>query len=223
MEKTVFISGVSRGIGFALAKKCLDKGDRVIGASRTGEVPALAHERFEAFRLDLADSQQIRQFKEMWEQRGTPLHILFNNAALGVDLGFPVPEEDTFRQTLEVNVTGTVFLTEALLPYLVQGGKIINISSKMGSIGLCGRTSSVAYRISKAALNMYSKVLANRLAGRQSVATLHPGWVRTTIADNNSTAPLSADESAEGILDFTLGDFDSGAYWDVEAREFLEW
>lgn len=223
MEKLIFITGASRGIGFALAKQLLDKGHRVIGASRTGEVAGLSHPRFEALRLDLADSQSIREVGKQLRNRSASLDFIINNAASGADLRMPRPEEASFRLTMDINLTGTVFITEALLPLLSPQGKIINISSKMGSIGLCKGKGSAAYRISKAALNMYTKILSNELAPTQSIATLHPGWVRTSISSTNSMAPLSADESAEGILDFILNDFESGAFWDVEDKRFLEW
>ena len=58
---------------------------------------------------------------------------------------------------MEVNVTGTVCITELLCTHITKGGKVVNISSQMGAISSCPGPDSVAYRISKAALNMYTR------------------------------------------------------------------
>ena len=94
----------------------------------------------------------------------------------------------------------------------------------MGSIELCERTDSVAYRMSKTALNMYTKILTNRLLDKQKIATVHPGWVRTTIAkDNIINGRLSTDESAIKIFNFVTSDFETGIFWDIEAERKTEW
>lgn len=134
-----------------------------------------------------------------------------------------MPEEITFRQTFDVNVIGTTFFAERMCKYLNVHGKIINISSKMGSIGMCELTDSVAYRMSKAALNMYTKILTNRLIGKQFVASVHPGWVRTTIAKSNVNGRLSAEESAQRIFDFVISDFKTGIFWNVETQSECTW
>lgn len=133
------------------------------------------------------------------------------------------PEENSFKQTFDVNVIGTTFFTEQICNYIAVNGKIINISSKMGSIDLCELTDSVAYRMSKAALNMYTKILTNRLRGKQSVASIHPGWVRTTIAKSNVNGRLSAEESAQRIYEFVVSDFRTGIFWNVETQTECSW
>ena len=67
------------------------------------------------------------------------------------------PKRDSFSQTFDVNVSGTVFFTEPLIELIPKSGVILTISSKMGSIEVCELTDSVAYRMSKSALNMYTK------------------------------------------------------------------
>ena len=126
--------------------------------------------------------------------------------------------------TFDVNVIGTTFLTESLVENINNDGKIINVSSKMGSIGLCERIDSVAYRMSKSALNMYTKILSNRLSGKIKVASIHPGWVRTTIAESNITeGRLSTEESANGIFNFVISEFRTGMFWDIETETECNW
>lgn len=224
MNKTILITGASKGIGFALAQQFLNNGHHVIGTSRTGKIEDLSDPNFTALKLDLSKEQTILDFDKILEDKGIEIDFLINNAGIGPDLETLKPNIDSFKQTFDVNVTGTVFLTELLCKHIKVGGKIINISSKMGSIALCERIDSVAYRMSKTALNMYSKILTNRLLGKQTIATVHPGWVRTTIAkDNIVNGRLSADESASKIFNFVTGDFETGIFWDIEAERKTEW
>lgn len=222
MKKTVFITGASRGIGFALAELFIRNGYKVIGTSTSGKTDR-DDSNLEIIQLELARMESIKNADELLRQKGLKIDILVNNAAIGPDLDNLLPDEESFRQTFEVNVTGTVFFTEALIKHLNPDAKIINISSKMGSIGLCQGTDSVAYRMSKTALNMYSKILANRLAGKHKVATIHPGWVRTDLTGSNVNAPLSGEESGREIFEFIESDFRSGIYWNAPEQSEIEW
>jgi len=222
-RKTVLITGASRGIGFALAKTFLENGYRVIGTSRTGEIDNISHIHFIALKLDLSAPEDVRRFDKEFTTRQMPVDILINNAGVGPDLNHDMPDEETFTQTFAVNLNGTVFFTEQMLKYISKNGKIINISSRMGSINLCVSSDAVAYRTSKAALNMYSKILTNRLAGSYQVATLHPGWVQTTIAGPAMHGRLTAKESAWRIFEFAVSDFKHGIFWNVETNDECEW
>ena len=186
MNQTVLITGASRGIGLALAQQFLDKGFTVIGTSRTGILQNSTTSKLIAQKLDLPDEESRIAFAKWLAANEIKIDILINNAGVGPDLGADKPEAKSYNDTFDVNTRGTVFFTELVLPYIKNGGKVINISSKMGSIGVCGTTDSVAYRMSKAALNMYTKILTNRLKDTQKVAAIHPGWVRTTISESSS-------------------------------------
>jgi NAD(P)-dependent dehydrogenase (short-subunit alcohol dehydrogenase family) len=224
MGKTVLITGTGRGIGFALTKQFLNNGYTVIGTSRTGEIANLSHTNFEVLLLDLSNQETINNFDKLLEDRNIEIDILINNAAIGPDLDTLKPDKESFKQTFDVNVTGTVFFTELIYRHIKAGGKIINISSKMGSIEFCNLVDSVAYRMSKTALNMYTKILTNRFLGTQTVASVHPGWVRTTIAKNNIVnGRLSTDESAIKIFNFVTSGFESGIFWDIETETKIEW
>ena len=100
------------------------------------------------------------------------IDILINNAGIGPDLDTLIPEVNSFNETFNVNVTGTVFFTEDLIKIINENGIILNVSSKMGSLDVCELTDSVAYRMSKSALNMYTKILSNRLKGKIKVASI---------------------------------------------------
>lgn len=224
MNKTVLITGASKGIGFALTNKFLESGYNVIGTSRSGKIDGIKNENFKVLQLDLSEFKSIALFKKEIEKYNILIDILINNAGIGPDLDTDIPEEISFRQTFEVNVTGATFFTESLIGKINQEGKIINVSSEMGSIELCQRIDSVAYRMSKAALNMFTKILSNRLYGKVKVASIHPGWVRTTIAKSNITeGRLTSNESADGIFNFVISEFRTGIFWDIETQTEFNW
>jgi len=223
MIKKVLITGASRGIGFALTKLFLERGYKVIGACRSGEIDNLSHPNLDVIELDLSNSTSIRYVATVLKKE-SKIDILINNAGIGPDLDIDLPTEESFKQTFDVNVTGTVLFTESLIEIINQGGSIVNISSEMGSIENCKRIDSVAYRMSKSALNMYTKILSNRLKASLRVVSIHPGWVRTTIAESNiDNGRLSPEESAIKLFDYIIGDFETGMFWDVESQSKLNW
>jgi len=223
MKKTALITGTSMGIGKALAEKLLSQNYTVIGTNRSGRID-IDDPNFHAFKLDLAEQESIESAFGEISEKFPQIDVLINNAGIGPDLRFEKPERVSYNQTFSVNVTGTVFFTEIFLGLVKEGGKLLNISSKMGSITHCTSSDSVAYRMSKTALNMYTKTLVNRLMGKMQIAAIHPGWVKTTIMDSNiELAPLTPEQSAEGIYSFLTSEFESGTFWDVEAEVKLDW
>jgi NAD(P)-dependent dehydrogenase (short-subunit alcohol dehydrogenase family) len=222
MSKTILITGTSQGIGHALTKLLLINGYRVIGTNTTG-IDNINENNYKSFSLNLANFDSIAAFENNFQLDNIKIDILINNAGIGPDLDFDLPEETSFKKTFDVNVTGTTFFTEQMLQYFNIGGKIVNISSKMGSVDVCEKSDSVAYRMSKAALNMYTKILSNRLEGKQLVASVHPGWVRTNIAKSNVNGRLSPEESAQKIFQFITSDFKTGIFWNVETEAECTW
>jgi NAD(P)-dependent dehydrogenase (short-subunit alcohol dehydrogenase family) len=223
MSNTVLITGASKGIGFSLSKTFLANGFKVLGTCRTGIIENLKHPNFQSLSLDLSSLDNIKNFEKYFQEHKILLGIVINNAGIGPDLDLEFPEENTFKQTFDVNVIGTTFFTEQICKYVIENGKIINISSKMGSIGMCELADSVAYRMSKTALNMYTKILANRQLGKLFIASVHPGWVRTTISKSNINGRLSPEESAQRIYDFVVSDFKTGIFWNIETQTECKW
>lgn len=223
MKKVAIITGASKGIGWALSKALLRYGFEVIGTSRSGIVP-IEHKQFHALQLDITNQESIKNFTESLKALDKQIDLLINNAGIGPDLRSPLPDETSFEQTFNVNVKGTVMLTESIIGFVKKGGMIINVSSKMGSISNCEHSGAAAYRMSKSALNMYTKILSNRYNGIYKIASIHPGWVKTTIApDNIENATLTPEESAAKMMDFIQSDFRHGIYWDAETNQELEW
>ena len=120
---------------------------------------------------------------------------------------------------MNVNSFGPLRVVQQFQSLLEKGeGKlIINISLEAGSIADCRRENQFAYCMSKAALNMQSKILQNYLSPRGfKVLAVHPGWMRTNMGRPN--AAISPDESAEGIFRLALREWnaDDPIYMDYQ-------
>lgn len=217
------ITGASRGIGLAIANNLLSKGYQVIGTCRSGKINEIENLNFECLALDLSNSESIKDFAATIEKDESRINLLINNVGIGPDLDFEYPETKSFDSTFKVNVKGTVQLTELLIKRLERKGRILNVSSKMGSIEYCLKYDSIAYRMSKSALNMYTKILSNRMENEISVASIHPGWVKTTIAKSNVNGRLTPYQSADRIVEYLEKKFKNGEFWDAERNMKLNW
>lgn len=209
--KTVLITGISRGIGKATAEKFLSAGFYVIGTSTNGG-PDLKHENLAVLKLDLASGQSISECVGKIQGLEKKIDILINNAGALFDEDETVVVVDKLRKTLEVNLIGTIGLTEQIIPVMNAGSHIINISSSAGSLAHTTHYYYPSYKISKAALNMYTKTLALRLKDENiTVSSVHPGWVKTDMGGEE--ADMEPKESAEHIFAIATSSVESGKFW----------
>jgi NAD(P)-dependent dehydrogenase (short-subunit alcohol dehydrogenase family) len=211
--KTAVVTGISSGIGQALAEKLLAEGYQVIGTSRSGTVPSLTHPQLHVVALEATEAASIAQAVARIATLTAGVDLLVNNAGAAPDVFAVTPERDAFTQTLATNVTGTVFFTEPLLPQLNEGAQVVFISSNMG-LPRNAAPNGPGYRLSKAAINMYAAMLATRLADRHiQVTPMHPGWVQTKLGGDQ--APLTPAQAAEGIYQGLLTNTESGTFWNA--------
>jgi NAD(P)-dependent dehydrogenase (short-subunit alcohol dehydrogenase family) len=195
---TYLVTGCGRGVGLALTKALLDRGDRVIGSIRRGE-PPIAHERFRLLTFDVRDRGAIEAAASSVDE---PIDVLINNAGV---IGPPTSsalEMDFagFADTLDVNVLGPLRVVHAFLPHLrkAKAAKVMTLSSQLGGTTFPG-SDRIAYRASKAALNKVMQGLAYDLAKEGiAVVTAHPGWVRTDMGGRG--ADIDPAESAAGLV-----------------------
>jgi NAD(P)-dependent dehydrogenase (short-subunit alcohol dehydrogenase family) len=208
--KVALITGVSRGIGKATAEKFLNEGWYVIGLSASGNYP-MRHENIIVRKTDLSNPVSIKRFIENIEDSKQRIDVLINNAGVSLDKSSIVLIE-ILKKTLEINLIGLIELTEKLIPLINNGSHIINLSSGLGSLSDATNSYAPSYRISKTAINMYTRTLASRLRDRNiTVSSIDPGWVKTDMGGNG--APRDASDAAEDIFELATSKVESGYFW----------
>jgi NAD(P)-dependent dehydrogenase (short-subunit alcohol dehydrogenase family) len=216
----VVVTGASRGIGHELALQLSARGDTVIAPVRS-QVPSLRHPLIKVYEeFDIAQDKAVANFAQTLN--GHAIDVLINNAAIYIPDDWRMMDFDRTRQHFEINALGPVKLTRALMPNFRRGSKIAMISSRSGSIGLASDDENLSYRLSKAALNMASKVLANGLLSAGiTVLAIHPGSVVTRM---NETGELSAAQSAGQIISLLdrMTIEETGTYWHIDGYQ-LPW
>lgn len=218
MSKIVIITGASRGIGRAAAERFLREGWTVIGTSRAGGLP-FSHEQLHAVQLDLEKPESIALAAQKMLAFASAITVLVNNAGIILDAHDSGADPAILRKTFAVDVFGLVDLTERLLNKMKSGGHIINIDSGYGAFSVpIDDESSTAYRMAKAALNMYTRTLAFRLRRNNIlVSSLDPGWVKTDMGNDAATTTDHPDrepaEAADDIFRLATKRVESGLFW----------
>ena len=201
----VLITGANRGIGLALVKAYAGRRDKVIATIRAtsdrDELDALVKvspKWIEVIEMDVADAAEIGRARRKLEAE--PIDVLINNAGIGgperqtaTDMDF-----DGLIETLNVNTIAPLRVATAFLPNVKAAkGKIITLSSQMGQVQSAS-TDSLAYRVSKAAVNKLMRGLAAELKPQGiPVLIVHPGWVKTDMGGEG--AQLTSEQSASQI------------------------
>lgn len=219
---TTLITAANRGIGLEFARQCANAGDRVLVTARPGaDTVELETLDVRLERLDVADSSSVREFAQRIADE--PIDLLINNAGYYARRAdFEDLDIDSLVESFHINSLGAMRVTQALLPNLRQatGKRIIQITSKMGSMSDNGSGDSYAYRMSKAALNMFNTSLAIDLAHEGFLcAILHPGWVQTRMG--GSGAPVAVEDSVAGLRKViaNLTSQTSGGFFDYTGAE----
>lgn len=232
MNRNVLITGASRGLGLCFARKYLEEGDTVFAGARDINSPLLLklHKAYPntlfQIKLEVTDTDSIEQVAEIMKSRTDRLDIIINNAAIHNDSSFEILENtdiDDCLQVYDVNSLGPLRVVKAFLPFIrkSQSAKIINISSESGSISTCGREKEFDYCMSKAALNMGTRLLSNYLRKDNiTVLAVHPGWMRTDMGGSN--AELDPYETACKLVNLFDGiqDIDTPVFIDNEGKSY---
>ncbi|WP_018343718.1 SDR family NAD(P)-dependent oxidoreductase [Cytophaga aurantiaca] len=224
--KTALVTGANKSIGFEVAKQLAQQGMYVYLGSRTLEngieavnkLKAEGITNVEAIQLDVTNDASVKQARSAIGKKTTSLDILINNA--GIYGGYPQAALDAtaeqFKVAFDANVFGVARVTQAFIDLLKKSSepRIINVSSSQGSITLHSDPSykyydykGAVYLSSKAALNMYTVVLAYELKDTLfKVNAVCPGYTKTDF--NEHRGPGTVEEAGKRIVKYALIDKD---------------
>ena len=229
--KNIIITGGNRGIGLGLVKQ-LSIDNNVIMTVRNdqkgGEALDQNKENIKNTSyvvMDVNDSKSVENSFLQIKKRIKHIDILINNAGILIPgLKFNITaidtDEESILKTFNTNTIGVLRVTKQSVPLMKSGARIINISSGMGQLDDMG-SGSLAYRLSKTALNALTKVMANELSEKNiSVNAICPGWVQTDMGGKD--ANLTINESVSKIVSFALGhEFPNGKF--LRHGEIIPW
>ena len=218
---TVLVTGANRGIGLALVKFFLHKGDKVIGICRKESDELRQSGAIVIAGIDVSSEDGVAKLKaDIGDEK---IDILINNAGILEHESLGSIDYDTVMKQLLVNSLGPIRVSEVLCDNLGRGAKIAMITSRMGSIADNGSGGYYGYRMSKSALNAGAMSLAKDLRSKGvAVAILHPGFVQTDMVGGagDISAEVSAQRLAQRIEELTMES--SGTFWHSNGEQ-LPW
>ena len=209
------VTGGSRGLGKSAALKLAEQGTDIIltyrsQASEAAQVVAQIEKmgrRTVALALDVGNTQGFADFTarlrtaldQHWQRK--QFDYLLNNAGMGVHASFAETTEANFDALVNVHLKGTFFLTQALLPLINDGGRILNVSTGLTRFASPG---FAAYAAVKGAVEVLSRYMAQELGPRRiTVNVIAPGAIETdfgggAVRDNAGLNGLLASQTALG-------------------------
>ena len=186
--KTALVTGASRGIGEAIAKRLAESGAHVLCAARSAaRVEELAASiastggKATGVELDIAGADVRDRIKALLEQQS--IDILVNNAGITEDDLFIRMKPDAWSNVIRTNLDSAFPITQEIVKKMIRArwGRVINISSV---VGLSGNPGQVNYASSKAAIIGFTKSLALEIGSRNvTVNAIAPGFIRTAMTD----------------------------------------
>ena len=211
MQPVAVITGATRGIGFEVASRLGAEGYQLFITGTKTESLFEAVEKLGALGLNAAghplnqgDADSVEEFATWLRAMTRGVDVFINNAGVWLEqhnsMSTSVLEADAdaVTDTLQINLLGPWLLIRTLHDLVRENGRIVNVSSNMGSLTNMNE-GSFGYRASKASINVLSKLLAPELASRGiMVNAVDPGWVRTSMG--GSEADRSIEQGAASIM-----------------------
>ena len=240
-KKIALITGANKGIGFETARQLGQRGMTVLIGARDEAKAAQATEKLRkdnidahSLVIDVDEGDSIEKAAAQIDRDYGRLDILVNNAGVLLDDTKKKPSEqslEVWRKTFDTNLFGLIATTQAMLPLLRKSdaGRIVNLSSILGSIHLHATPGSpiydfktAAYNVSKSAVNAFTVQLAYELKDTPvKVNAAHPGWVKTELGGEGANMEISDGAKTSVALATLAADGPNGAY--VHMGETLPW
>lgn len=206
--KNIIITGTSRGIGLELALQFANAGHKVLALSRKVNQALLSHENITCLSVDLSNEAELEQVTDFLSSSWDKIDAVVHNAGSLLLKPFSETTQEDFENIYKVNVFGVANLTRVCLPFLQKGSHVVTISSMGGIQGSLKFAGLAAYSSSKGAVITLSELLAEEYKEQGiSFNVLALGAVNTEMLQEafpGYQAPLSANEMANYIYDFTL-------------------
>jgi NAD(P)-dependent dehydrogenase (short-subunit alcohol dehydrogenase family) len=227
---SVLITGANRGLGFEFARQYLVDGWRVFATCRNpagaDKLKALAKsvgDKLTIVEMDVTNPESIA--KAATELDGTAIDLLINCAGITGPSGQRAGNVNyaSWANVFDVNTMGPLRVLEAFIGLVARSERklVVSITSGMGSLADNTSGGSIAYRSSKAALNMVMRSAAIDLAPRGiSCIVLNPGWVKTDMGGPNATITPQESVGALRRLIAGLGAKNSGKFYHYDGSEY---
>lgn len=219
----VLIVGASRGLGLEFVRQYRAAGARITATARDDAALERLHAHgARALKLDVGDPASVSGLA--WQIDGERFDVVVINAGVygPSTTGLETPTAADFDAVMHTNVLGPMRLLPQIAEALAPGARVAIISSKMGSLGLRASSTGWLYRASKAAVNSVMKDASLALAGRATVVSFHPGWVRTDMG--GAGADIDATTSIAGMRTVlaSVKPADTGSFFSYDGQR-LDW
>ena len=196
-QRIALVTGASRGIGQAIAKRLANEGYLVIGTATSEKGAAAVNDYLQELGgagrvLNVQDTEQINQLFDSIEKEFGNVQVLVNNAGITQDGLLMRMDDNAWERVLDVNLTSVFRTRKRAIKGMIKArqGRIINITSVVAAMGNAGQTN---YTASKAGIEGFTRSLAREIGSRQiTVNCVAPGFIDTDMTKDLDEALIQS-------------------------------
>nr|WP_313091771.1 3-oxoacyl-ACP reductase FabG [Moraxella sp. CTOTU48268] len=196
-QRIALVTGASRGIGQAIAKRLANEGYLVIGTATSEKGAAAVNDYLQELGgagrvLNVQDTEQINQLFDSIEKEFGNVQVLVNNAGITEDGLLMRMDDNAWERVLDVNLTSVFRTSKRAIKGMMKArqGRIINITSVVAAMGNAGQTN---YTASKAGIEGFTRSLAREIGSRQiTVNCVAPGFIDTDMTSELNEALIQS-------------------------------
>lgn len=196
-QRIALVTGASRGIGQAIAKRLANEGYLVIGTATSEKGAAAVNDYLQELGgagrvLNVQDAEQINQLFDSIEKEFGNVQVLVNNAGITQDGLLMRMDDNAWERVLDVNLTSVFRTSKRAIKGMMKArrGRIINITSVVAAMGNAGQTN---YTASKAGIEGFTRSLAREIGSRQiTVNCVAPGFIDTDMTSELDEALIKS-------------------------------